>query len=212
MAARNSVKINDQYFSGVQASVFIGDVWVDDVVSLDFNVDHAREPVYGYGSQHFDFLPKGRILVTGTFTINFREPNYLWMILARYKVFNPEDIATGKGALDYQKAADITRNELETFPSDPRKNFDLFMAQNGSNAEAVKNELNNALVTKSSRGKKPERFNHGIFAITVGYGADPSEGVGERINYVQIMGKSKVIMADGMPVQEQYSFIARDIS
>jgi hypothetical protein len=212
MAGRNGVVINDQYFSGVQSSVFIGDVWVDDIVSLDYSVDHSRNPVYGYGSQHFDFLPKGRILVTGTFTINFREPNYLWMILARYKTFQNDEIADSKAALDAQKAADITTKELETFPSDPRKNFDLFMAQNTSNSQAVARELNNALTTKTSRVRKPERFNHGIFAITVGYGSDLSEAVGERINYVQIMGKSKVIMADGRPVQEQYSFIARDIS
>jgi hypothetical protein len=212
MASRNQVKINDQYFSGVQASVFIGDIWVDDIVSLDYQVDHNREPIYGYGSQHFDFIPKGRILVTGSFTINFREPNYLWMILARYKVFNPDEIQNNKAALDYQRAADITRGELETFPNDPRKNFDLFMAQNTGSAEAVKQELNNSLVTKSSRGKKPERFNHGIFAITVGYGSDLANAIGERINFVQITGKGKVVMADGRPVQETYSFIARDIS
>ena len=80
--------INDQYFSGAQASLFIGDTWVDDIVDINYRVMHNRQPVYGYGSQHFDFVPKGTILVQGEFTINFREPNYLWMILSRYKSFN----------------------------------------------------------------------------------------------------------------------------
>lgn len=212
MSGQNGVIFNKQYFAGTQASLFIGDTWVDDVTSIDYQVHHSRTPVYGYGSQHFDFLPKGTILVSGSFTINFREPNYLWMILARYKTFNPEDIRNGKTAKNKARYANLAKEELKTFPNDPRKNFDLFMNPSTGNAQAVKNELNNALVTKRHAGKKAERFNHGIFAITLGYGSDLANAIGERINYVQIMGKSKVVMADGRPVQETYSFIARDIS
>ena len=212
MSGQNGVILNKQYFAGTQASVFIGDTWIDDITSIDYQVHHSRNPVYGYGSQHFDLLPKGTIIVSGSFTVNFREPNYLWMILARYKTFNPEQIGGGKAALEYSKHAQLTEEELKTFPNDPRKNFDLFMNPSTGNAQAVKNELNNALVTKRHAGKKAERFNHGIFAITIGYGSDLANAIGERINYVQIMGKSKVVMADGRPVQETYSFIARDIS
>ena len=43
-----ALTINGQYFSGAQASAFIGDVWVDDILALDYSVQHTRLPQFGY--------------------------------------------------------------------------------------------------------------------------------------------------------------------
>jgi len=48
--------------------------------------------------------------------------------------------------------------------------------------------------------------------ILIGYGHSlGKDSPGETIKGMQIMGKSKVISADGRPIQEQYSFIARNL-
>lgn len=76
-----------EYFSGSQVSVYIGDVWVDEVVMLDYTVSENRAPIYGYASRRFDAVTNGNILVQGSFAINFKESGYLYVILQRYRDF-----------------------------------------------------------------------------------------------------------------------------
>ena len=83
---------NNEYFSGAQVALYIGDVWVDDVTSLAFNVGQNRVPLYGYADQLFRDMSKGQVLVQGQFSINFKEAGYLFVILSRYK-----ELVEGKG-------------------------------------------------------------------------------------------------------------------
>jgi len=76
---------NVEYFSSSQVALFIGDVLVDEVTSLNFTVQQNRRPLYGYADQFFRQVSKGQIIVQGQFSINFKEAGYLWLILARYK-------------------------------------------------------------------------------------------------------------------------------
>ena len=76
---------DQEYFSGTQATIYIGDVWVDEVTSFAFQVTQAKAPLYGYASQLFDAVSRGPRLVRGQFTINFKEAGYLWLVLERYK-------------------------------------------------------------------------------------------------------------------------------
>lgn len=74
-----------EYFSGTQAGLYIGDVYVDEVVSASWSVQQTKTPIYGYASQLFDAVSAGPVLVTGNFTVNFKESGYLYLILMRYK-------------------------------------------------------------------------------------------------------------------------------
>src|SRR3990167_7047716 len=80
--------IDRDYFTGTQASIYIGDVYVDEVVSYAYSVQQTKTPIYGYASQLFDAVSAGPVLVTGNFSINFKESGYLYLILMRYKQFN----------------------------------------------------------------------------------------------------------------------------
>lgn len=68
------------YFCGTNAKVFFGDIWVDDVVTIQYNLKQDKEPIYGYASQHFDAIARGTIIVQGSFTIAFKEMGYLNVI------------------------------------------------------------------------------------------------------------------------------------
>ena len=72
---------NVEYFSGSQASIFIGDVFVDEITFFAFSVSQERVPLYGYGDQLFRDVSKGPVLVQGQFSINFKEAGYLFLIL-----------------------------------------------------------------------------------------------------------------------------------
>ena len=72
-----------EYFTGSQASIYIGDVLVDEVESIAWNLQQSKQPVYGYASQLFDAVIRGNVLVQGQFTVNFIDNGYLFAILAR---------------------------------------------------------------------------------------------------------------------------------
>jgi len=80
----NSTAYEFDYFSGTQISMYIGDVLIDDLVSIQFQVTQGKRPIYGYASQYFDAVADGQIIVEGNFTINFKESDYLIATLKRY--------------------------------------------------------------------------------------------------------------------------------
>lgn len=65
------------YYCGTNAKVFFGDIWVDDIVTIQYNIKQDKEPIYGYASQNFDAIARGTIIVQGSFTIAFKEMGYL---------------------------------------------------------------------------------------------------------------------------------------
>ncbi len=200
-------QINEQYFSGNQATIFIGDVWVDDIIAYDYTLQHSKVPRYGYGSEKFDLVPPGTQLITGSFTINFREPNYLWVILERYKTFNKtaeQRLRDNKKLLSEQKAT--------TYPNDQRVRMETFFnipgPKDAKDSLIEQSKEFNGITEPVAR----DGLNHNTFNLLVGYGADLNKNSpGETIRSVYILGKSKVINADGRPISEQYNFIARDL-
>lgn len=82
------------YFSGTQAALYIGDVYVDEVNSFAYSVSQSKMPIYGYASQLFDAVAPGQVIVQGQFSVNFKEAGYLWLVLHRYKRFekNVDDV------------------------------------------------------------------------------------------------------------------------
>lgn len=76
---------NLDYFSGAQVAMYIGDILIDEVTSIQFSVTQSKKPLYGYADQLFRDMSKGQILVQGQFTINFKEAGYLWLVLQTYQ-------------------------------------------------------------------------------------------------------------------------------
>jgi len=206
---KTKTRLSQQYYSGSETSIFIGDIWVDDITSIDYNVQNTKTPIYGYGSQHFDFIPKGAILVAGALTINLREPNYLWLILDRYKRFNTLRDRTGIST-SKRKEDQIDINFDNTFENDERANFDLFFKSKNPTRTAKDLRKKQKIKTGSKDNIIEEKFNHSAFNIVIGYGNKlDKETIGERLISVHLTGKGKSVRMDGRPIQESYTFIAR---
>lgn len=71
------------YFAGTDCKIFFGDIWVDDIVTIQYNVTQSKTPIYGYASQNFDAVARGQVLVEGTLAISFKETGYLNLIQAQ---------------------------------------------------------------------------------------------------------------------------------
>lgn len=68
------------YFTGTNARIFFGDVWVDDIVSINYTASQTKEPIFGYASQTFDAVARGVVSVQGSFSVAFKEMGYLNLI------------------------------------------------------------------------------------------------------------------------------------
>jgi len=88
------------YYTGTQASIWIGDIWVDEVFGIQFSASQSIIPIFGYASTFYDAVARGKVLVHGQFEINFIDEGYL------YSIFN--DILSRKVTPDQDKvAADV---------------------------------------------------------------------------------------------------------
>jgi hypothetical protein len=206
------IGLNKEFYSGSQASIFIGDIWVDDICEYQFQTNYSAAPIYGYGSQLYNHVAEGRVLVQGAFTINFREPNYLWAILKRYDFRN----SPAKGYADPLKAkagiSNTTFNQTEaSFVNDKRANLDLFF--NTSKPDEMTAALQKERsITKDMSQTDQIDFVAKPFDILIGYGTELNENSpGQRLVGVKIVGQSKIISHDGNPIREQYNFFARNL-
>ena len=83
------------YYTGSQMFLYIGDVWVDEITSLQYTRQQQKTPIYGYASQMFDDMAAGQVIVQGSFTINYKEQGYLWAILRRWKNISLAEVMAG---------------------------------------------------------------------------------------------------------------------
>jgi hypothetical protein len=86
MANNTTITTYDQeYFSSAQINIYLGDVLIDEITSLQIQVTQRKMPIYGYSSQLFDKVAAGTVIVQGEFSINFKEAGYLNIVLKRFK-------------------------------------------------------------------------------------------------------------------------------
>jgi len=72
------------FYSGSQICIYIGDVLIDNAVSMRVNAIQERTPVYGYANQYYTFAADGKVLISGDFAIAFKEAGYLFWPMKRY--------------------------------------------------------------------------------------------------------------------------------
>jgi hypothetical protein len=248
------------YFSGAQVAIYIGDVLVDEVTSITYQVSQHRTPLYGYASQLFDALTAGPVIVQGNFTINFKEAGYLWFILQRYQNIigaknppiaslndglrertfdmNPE-MKADRGQSQYVNPALIawevankiinkdqasqlqdtaranTGRKLGGYSSIARAQGGMGVAENVYEYFEDKIWASQAAQEDLNEGRRADSNNLNPFEIYVAYGDYTGDN---RLNHtirklaqVNIVGTAQQIVYDGMPIQEQYNFIARNI-
>lgn len=71
--------------TGAQVSIFIGSIWVDEVVSLFLKTGADKQPVYPYSSPFYDRAMTGHYVVTGTIGLLSTESDKLAKIMQLVK-------------------------------------------------------------------------------------------------------------------------------
>ena len=70
-----------RYYSVIDAEVYFGNEYVEDVHDIHWGIQQNVQPLFGYNSYTYDEVARGNRLIVGSFTIVFTSPNYLFSIL-----------------------------------------------------------------------------------------------------------------------------------
>jgi hypothetical protein len=221
-------RFRNEYFSGADVRIYFGDIWVDEITSLQFTLQEQVAPIFGYASFTWDKVARGSRYVQGSFTINFKESYYLHSVMERLSSKmkeNAEGVSAGFNVEKWKEGVDI-----EHLIANEGGNFDVIadefeksMWGAGQQQAQVSNRKHTTYFSPNlSSGTEINNLNmkelaDNGFNILIGYGPmNEKDGMKNAetthsIIGVQLTGVSQIVGGDGQPVQEQYSFIARDL-
>lgn len=129
-------EISREYFSGANVNVYFGDIWVDQLFSIEFSLQEQVAPIFGFNSYTWDRIARGSRFISGTFTINFTENGYLQTIL---------DSISSK-VRDTNNGADNHANEQQYYSSsrDDHVVQKIIQSTSGGNYDSYINALKNS--------------------------------------------------------------------
>lgn len=213
----------EEYFSGSDVSVYLGDVWVDEIASINFTLMEYVEPVFGYNSHLWDAVIRGSRIVQGNFRIAFRETNYLNRIIMTQESIS--DLEYWRRYTSERVSADEMEDTVAVYQSNPK----VFREQLRNKTKEEIKKIAGSLYkqnTPSFENTDPTYFKKKGFDIVVLYGSPlqfaakkkiyeerftiPSHAA-YKISNVQLGSVTQVMSPDGTPVFEDYQFFARDL-
>jgi len=208
------------YYSASQAQIYFGDVFIDEINSIQFATITNRTPLYGYADKLFRTVATGNLIVQGSFTINYVEANYLNII---GKAIVNRDLGSAQGIGRHHSDQflfeeqyyngqmphpNVTFRELQTVNE----------VRNLGNKEFKKYAREQEQMQATPGGPETpqrERFDlmppFDIFLIMGDYNDPSVDHTVRRLRSVYLTGQSQTIISNGEPIMESYSFIARDI-
>lgn len=230
----NTTVYEYDFFSGSQIGIYIGDILVDDIDSIQFMVSQSKTPIYGYASQYYHKIADGHVLVQGAFTIPFKEADYILAVLEHYTKNNPPifDLAGPNSSTQffvspdnierylrrqnddshdpYTVARDLSALPDETFEDIAEKFEDLLWRKPEDkfmepNVTSFQGNTDNI--------RRADQFPP--FDIYILYGDIANAAANHTIKKlidVSILGQGQAIQVSGEPLQEQYRFVCRNLA
>lgn len=178
-----------RYYSVIDAEIYFGNEYVEDICYIDWNVNQNTMPLFGYNSYRYDEVAQGSRLIQGVFDINFTSPNYLFQILK----------SAQQDALDNKPT--YSHNLVVEYPE-----------------ELKAPEINTALTEFNQKGSKLAPIWTPTFDIDIIFGnytgVENAKPVHIILQGVYIQSCSMVMSASAAEsppsVRERYTFIAKD--
>lgn len=219
----------DKYFTTAAARIYIGNMFIDELVTLQSALQDNALPIYGYASRFADAYGQGRSLVQGQFTINFVTEGYLYTILNEYNKFisskalstpagdtltNIVGLVNSRNALG--NAASNNRNFESDLGGTVQDSIDSFNSQidtltTGLSASQIStlNTMLNAPITPPNEYINAV-YQDILFDIRIELG-NKTTGVQRtrKIEACKLIANEQVYSQDGSVLMDSYSFLAR---
>lgn len=126
-----------RYYSSLNAEIYFGGYFVDEIVQIQYSVQQQSQPLSGYNSYVFDEVAEGARIVQGQLLINFTRPNYLIDLINKINkkkeiIVQRED---GEDITYQQKFESLQRNKRPMFYSE--FNIEVMFGQQNTEGEAA---------------------------------------------------------------------------
>ena len=80
------------YFTSAQTKMYIGNLFIDEMVSIEWSIQENSVPVFGYNSRFADAYAQGRSLIQGQIMLNYTAPWYLGVALQNHFDRSPDGL------------------------------------------------------------------------------------------------------------------------
>jgi len=217
--------VNLPYRGPSNTKVFLGTVWLDDVVSISYNAQHSKEPIWGFRNILFDGVSIGKTLISGQLICNFRYPGYITKVIEQVRSRNEISMLLSKGkvlstpvdARTYPTTdvkalnAENAQFNIPQLVKDIEKQQAFWWNQNGGAVKPMTPQYEQS--AGNLQALKNKKFD---LRIVYGRVDDMSNRTFEKLlEDVLIVGEGQeVSMLDGagdVCLYEVYSFIARNV-
>lgn len=190
------------HFTGSQVSLFLGPIWVEDFVSIQWKQTNSKNPMYGWNELYSDMDLDGKFLIQGTLTVNYRETDMLFRVINQLQeqlegLDRREDIDR---IIDAQKGKFRTRLETRLLQSTrgDTEQVARLIEQASQRIDIMVNELVN---------QNENVFDFDLSVIAGNYRSKNfAIKIFEGFNIHEEMGASQ---PDDSPLYTTYSFYAR---
>jgi hypothetical protein len=223
----NQVEYKDQYFSGVQSKIFFGNVWVDDIVTINWDLVEQKAPLYGYASDKYDAVARGTQIVQGVFTIAFKHKDYINVILDALN-------ARGEGKRNIlerlkenkaRKAYEARQQGKAKYGPPVTTNYarildDALKEDSGADYSGMRTFLEDRIWGQIIQGLREQPIDKDKNLQTIVSGFDivatygnptnhPDEWTSKTINDCHVTGIRQILQPTGEPVLEAYTFFGK---
>jgi len=223
------------FYSGSQISVWFGNIFIDDINSIQWVRTQNKTPIYGYASQLFDAVANGTVIIQGNFLINFRQQGYIPAVVNYIrglyeKVINNSANSKVQNSKVWATMENLISLHLQNGTFGPSSMEEIHAIGNSPDFSDLAKQYEGIIwgdqsVPSQDDARYPADVQQATdipdgFNIMISYGVPQSvdsPSTVERMRStvktlvgVHLVGESQVIQVGGDPVQEQYSFIARN--
>jgi hypothetical protein len=232
MAYQTQDRYQLQYFTGTQASIWIGEAWVAECFGISFQATQNLIPIFGYASTTFDAVAKGKVLVQGSFEINFIDEGYLYYVLHKMNAerirepgeFNESQyILTGEATPTSEVVqklnpwvqagrANETFDERQAVAADA---LEALTKLNVNEADRVIRDLDiqRALGAEAGLRNKAKSIIYDVIPFNIqGIFGNPEltkEVTEKQLINCFLVSNEMIVSADDQPLKERYSFIGQ---
>lgn len=225
------------YYSGMCARIYFGDLWIDEIVEIEWSLQENVAPIFGYASYTWDKVARGNRFVTGSFVINYKEVGYLQTVLNSLSSEMTDEsewfsLTEFDGSKEVKAHKNLSVEQVIENFDDLANDFEdaLWGKESDSSGLVDSRRTDTFFYGDHSNTKNTPMKEHGYnILITYGnadlgagskscapkgselYGSGVSD-TAQTLVGVQLTGVSQRIDPSGNPIQEVYTFIAKDIS
>lgn len=134
--ANNKGSKNVRYYSSIDADIYFGNVFIDEVVNISWQVQQNTMPLFGYNSYTFDDIAVGSRIISGQFAVNYTESNYLSKVISTLTKISRQMYGTDNPATSKFTDSDKIRRNTPIWDA----GFDLMVGygeKNGDSYESI---------------------------------------------------------------------------